>query len=281
MGLEKILRAALLTLPLISCTTKGAGPSGNAVATVTAPVSASVVGGYVLDVGHSKVRIGANPALEISAPQIQRWRGDLGAFATDPTNGWSMGMINARTSQGPYVLDAKTQATMVTAYFAAAGLPQDQVGAVETMFEATAGGPMVGAKGHRGMSLHSLNTILRRKVRGVRVADSMAWAKMTVTGETDTEEVFWPPLSLDVVNAAAAFLAQMANPSAHAAYLAKLPGAVYQDVGVVIHHTGPATHSAALAFVSYDASLSPAAEVPVRHFDVNGVEFRLPDEGQN
>jgi hypothetical protein len=35
----------------------------------------------------------------------------------------------------------------------------------------------------------------------------------------------------------------MADPAVHAAYLAKLPAPVYEDGGVVIHHTSPSVHA--------------------------------------
>ena len=68
------------------------------------------------------------------------------------------------------------------------------------------------------------------------------------------------------------------NPETRSAYLAKLPGRVYVDGGVAVHHTDSSVHSVASARVSYDVTLSPKEYAAMRHFDENGREFRLPQE---
>jgi hypothetical protein len=64
--------------------------------------------------------------------------------------------------------------------------------------------------------------------------------------------------------------------SAHAAYVAKLPGKIRNDVGVVIHHTDAWIHAPPTAYVAYDAVVGTDPHAAARHFDVNGQEFRLP-----
>ncbi len=94
----------------------------------------------------------------------------------------------------------------------------------------------------------------------------------------DMESVFWPPISGDVVTAAVALAASLSGPTSHAAYLAALPGPVFRDGGVVIHTTTLAIHSAPVAFVAYDATIHAGSSAAPSHFDVNGAEFRLPQE---
>jgi hypothetical protein len=110
------------------------------------------------------------------------------------------------------------------------------------------------------------------------VAESLAWAKMTISGGLDMECVFWPALDGAVVARAVTLAQKMTEPQAHAAFLAKLPGTVYRDGGVVIHHTDPSVHAAPATYVSYDVILSSAGYAPMRHFDENGQEFQLPQE---
>jgi hypothetical protein len=61
--------------------------------------------------------------------------------------------------------------------------------------------------------------------------------------------------------------------------VSNLPTAsVRKEVGVVIHHSSPAVHSTPTAYVSYDAVVDTGPDATVRHFDANGVEFKLPQE---
>jgi hypothetical protein len=101
---------------------------------------------------------------------------------------------------------------------------------------------------------------------------------MTTSGDVDWETVFWPAIDASIVQGAVTFAALVSEPSAHAAFLAKLPGAAGHDSGVVIHHSASLVHGAPVAYVSYDVTLSGASWATDRHFDQNGVEFRLPQE---
>jgi hypothetical protein len=236
--------------------------------------------GYVHDLGRSRFKIGQDAKVELDSPQFRRWRGSLGAWATDPTNNWSMGLLDASAPTGPYILDESVHSARVKQYFIDAGLPADQVRDVRATFEGFSGGLTDGAAASSPIRLHSINSILTRSVKGVPVIESVAWAKMTTAGDVDMECVFWPAIDPGVVDRAAAFQRAMADKDAHAAYLAKLPGKVYRDGGVVIHHTDPSIHAAPGAFVSYDVTLSAEGHTAMRHFDESGVEFRLPQEMQ-
>ncbi len=219
--------------------------------------------GYVHDLSRSRFKIGQNISLELDSPQLRRWRGSLGAWAIDPTNNWSMGLLDAAAPTGPYILDEAAHGARVKAYFIDAGLPADQIRDVRATFHGFGGGAVSGTS---------------VAVNGVPVIESVAWAKMTTSGDVDMECVFWPPIDAAVVERAVAFQRAMAHPAARAAYLAKLPGQVYRDGGVVIHHTDASIHAAPTAYVSYDVTLAPQGHAAMRHFDESGTEFRLPQE---
>jgi hypothetical protein len=236
------------------------------------------VPGYIHDLSRSRFKIGQQATVELDSPQFRRWRGSLGAWATDPTNNWSMGLLDATAPTGPYILDEAVHGARVKQYFIDSGLPADQVRDVRATFEGVSGGLADGAAASAPVRLHSINSILTRSVKGVPVIESVAWAKMTTAGEVDMESVFWPAIDSGVADRAAAFQRAMADKDAHAAYLAKLPGTVYRDGGVVIHHTDPSIHATPTAFVSYDVTLSAGGHAAMRHFDESGVEFRLPQE---
>jgi hypothetical protein len=255
------------------------GTTGQALASSAADAQASsVIPGYVHTLNASKFRIGQNPTLELSTGVLQQWRGSLGAFSTDPTNGWSMASLDSTTPRGPYIVNAATQNAAVRDYFLTAGLPADQVGPVGADFEVGGSGQANSQATFASGSVRSINSVLSRVVQGISVVESFAWAKMTTGGDVDMEAVFWPPLDGSVVNSAVNFAATMADPAMHAAYLAKLPSPPVRDGGVVIHHTDFTLHSASSAYVSYDVTLDSMSSASMRHFDVNGNEFWLPQE---
>ncbi len=238
----------------------------------------AVLPGYVHELSRSRFRIGEKPAIESETPTLRRWRGAGGAWVVDLTNGSAIGVVNAKTLRGDYILDEATQAQKVKAYFIEAGLPADQIHDVLATFEVGGGGAMNDTSPPKDLKLRSINSILTRSAKGVPVVESVAWAKMTTSGEVDMEYVFWPPIKMELVDRAAAFARRMAEPAERATYLAKLPGQVYRDGGVVIHHTNPSVHSAPIAYVSFDVTLDESGSSAMRHFDENGNEFRLLHE---
>jgi hypothetical protein len=245
--------------------------------------AASVVPGYSHTLGCSRFRIGQSVTPEISAPDFQRWRGSLGAFAVDPSNGSVKAILNADSPRGPYILDEATQGAQVQAYFVGCGLPADQIARVDVTYHLIGSGPGSGSTPDSGAIvangqpvLTSLNSILRRSVHGVFVVDSTAWAKMTTAGAVDMESVFWPPLPTAIVTSAVNFATTMQGSAQYAAYVAKLPGTIQEAAGVVLRHSDASIHSTPTAYVSFDARF--VGEGTTRHFDQNGVEFRLPNE---
>jgi hypothetical protein len=206
-----------------------------------------------------------------------------------------MGILDADAPIGPYILDEMLHGQLVKKYFIEAGIPAEQIRDVSATYEVIGGGPMGTKPITTPVKLHSINSILTRILNGIPVVESLAWAKMTTSGQVDSECVFWPDIDTSVVEHAVAFAKQIADPDAHAAYLAKLPGRVVQDIGVVIHHSDPSVHASPIAQVSYDVRLETQEQLSVpstadkmgsslrkhtstRHFDERGNEFRLPHE---
>ena len=160
--------------------------------------------GYVHDISRTKFRIGAGQFKEVDSPTLERWRGANGAWALDPTTGWSMGILDNTTATGPYLVDEAAHATAVQSYFVSAGLPADQIAYVGSTFD-TAGGGLRGADAAAGPSQISINTVLYRAVGGVRVMESFAWAKMRLSGDADMESVYWPTIDANTVASATNF----------------------------------------------------------------------------
>jgi hypothetical protein len=277
-----LLRLALCILGPLAIATEPALAQPDAGTTTPTAISekageGSAAAGYVHDLSRSQFKIGLNAKIEIEAPTLRRWRGSSGAWAIDPTNGRSMGILDAGAPHGPYILDEAVQAERVKAYFIKAGIPADQIQDVRATYEVLGGGPTREVIS-TPLQLHSINSILTRSVSGIRVVESVAWAKMTTSGDVDMEYVFWPPIDKATVDRAISLKRRVSDIAGHAAYLAGLPGTVYRDVGVVIHHTDPSVHASPTSYVAYDVTISPEGYAAVRHFDENGNEFRLPLE---
>jgi hypothetical protein len=250
-------------------------------AATAADAAASVLPGYSHTLATSRFKIGTNPTLELNTPQMQRWRGSLGAFAIDPGNGSACGLLDAKSPKGPYEVDETTHGNNVKSYFVAAGVPADQIGEIQATYQsAVMGGSMIDA-GPTPFVLESISSILRRRISGVLVAESEAWAKITTSGDVDMECVFWPPLDRSVIDTAVAWAKTMTDGPTHSSFLSRISSdaaAVKRDDGVVIHHTDMFVHSPAKAFVSYDVVLGTDPGSPTRHFDQNGQEFQLPHQ---
>ncbi len=264
----------------MACASRVAEPTDttNQAATVASRGSGSSVPGYAHALSKSKFRIGQNVTLELSNSKIQRSRGGLGAFAVDPGNGSAMGVLDATTATGPYILDEATHNAAVKAYFISAGIPADQVAGVHATFISTGSATVSSAPSDAPIVLESINSILTRAISGIPVIESTAWAKMRAQGDVDMEMVFWPPIDARVVDQALAFAAQLKDATAKATFQKKLPRAVLKEIGVVIHHTDTNIHTTPTAYVAYDAVIDPETTAGVRHFDVNGSPLVLPQE---
>ena len=252
-------------------TTTGAEP-----ASASAP-HASTVRGYAHTVEASRFRIGDHPFLEVDAAKLQRWRGANGAFARDPSNGWTMALLDANAPTGEYELDEARHQAAVRAYFVSAGIPEDQIADVKATYEATGGGSQDDMTS-RPVRLKSINSILVRSIQGIPVAESYAWAKMTTGGEVDMESVFWPEIDQAVVDKAVALAARLNDEREHAAFKTRLRRPVFNVGGVMIHHSDSSIHETPKAYVSYDATVDSAGSAAMHHFDEYGNEFRLPHE---
>jgi len=248
---------------------------GHIAQTVSAEAGAQLPG-YVHSLSRSRFRIGNNAVLELNSTKLQRWRGTLGAFGVDPSTGLAMGVLDASSPTGPYITDEPTHRAAVQSYFVGAGLPANQMGDILADYQNS--GSLPSSPASSPPQFDSINSVLTRVVNGIRIVESFAWAKMTTAGDVDMEAVFWPPVDMTVVNAATSLASSMQNAAYHTTFLTNLPGTVYKDGGVVIHHTNSAIQSAPTAYVAYDVVLDASTTATMRHFNANGAEFRLPQE---
>lgn len=221
--------------------------------------------------------------------------GSEGSFAVDATNGAVIAIPNARATEARkevwYTQGASQHNEQVVAYFIAAGIPKDQIGAVDATTSLYSAGGEGGAPVPEP-KIAGWQTVLRRVTNGVPVIDSIAWARMTDQREVVGEWVYWPPIPAKAIQDAARLRARLSDERERTAFLSRLPADL--PVGqVVIRHSSVTAGGTFEAFASYDvidrrtsvgrAAAAAALELPraavvVRHFDVDGNERRLPQE---
>jgi hypothetical protein len=231
--------------------------------------AAGVVRGFSGAVQHSRLAIGT----QLSFDAVQGWSrtvGTAGVLAVRP-NGALMGVLNgdAPVSRAALTRDVNDHNSAVLHYFQDAGLPPDQVKDVSVTTV------MKSASGSADAFL-AFNSIVNRQASGVVVADSYAWARFNDNGETVGEGSYWPPLPSSVVQEAVKLQAVLDNSATRDTYTARI--SVKGEGHVVIRHTG-ATTDPFVARASYDINEPQRlGSSTIRHFDVNGDEFKMPDE---
>ena len=286
--------------------------AGSAVAQVREGVLASDEGGadgYQHSVERSRFVTGStvDQMRPIEEYGFLKVVGPNGVFATNLRNGLTIATqneemdksdTNEATHESKYapLLDPEKQNAMVMEYFVAAGIPREQVGGVHANTDISA----VGA-GDDIMSatvrVDGYTSILERVAGGFPVPESIAWARLDNEGASIGEFVYWPAIPAKAL-ADARLLNEMTTGPRTAEYMARLPANLPPGV-VVIHHSAATDEGPFEALATYDVldsrrapdqsaenmSRPPSegntanmAVAVVRHFDVEGVERRLPYE---
>jgi hypothetical protein len=161
----------------------------------------------------------------------------------------------------------------VLSYFTGIGLPSEQFQPIEDR-ETVA--DSVGADNHALGTVVERASLIFRRVSGIRVADSYAWARLNSDGSVREEKLFWPELPASVLADALALQAAASNPN----FEASLPPHCPVSPGVVIHHSPgewDGQFSAVATFDTVDLGSFPA----VHHWDINGNAVTLSTEVPN
>ncbi len=240
-------------------------------ATIAADAAASaIVPGFVFAPSASSFRLGANQHT-VQAGTMMRLVGDEGAIATT-ASGATISVPNAgapSTVAAPYSTNPAVHTQHVLAYFQGAGLPADQIGDTHITTKMAGGAPTASST-TAVPQLVGYTTIVDRKVQGIRIAGSYAWARFNANDEVVAEEVFWPPIDASVLNDAMALQTTMSASSSQGPFVAALPPEVSAlDTEVVIHHS-PAMIDTVGAFASVDFQGRSAPET--RSFAADGTE---------
>jgi hypothetical protein len=255
----------------------GSSEAGSDVA--VCPINEALAG-TSYDVSKSRFAFGGTPVKTVSG-SITHWTGPDGALAIF-SNGEMLAILNANAPETDIAPLSGTEA-MLTAYvrdyYVTMGVPPCQIASSNIV--SWSGGGSGSAMGDAGETIVTggVTLGLRRGVAGIPVQESLANAAFDVDYQTTSETFYWPEIPVDVVEAAAALQAKLADPQALAAYKAKLPKNAQGDGQVVIHHTdGSLSFDPFKAVATYDVLMSGDAgdQNPDLSFDGSGNPVTLP-----
>jgi hypothetical protein len=231
--------------------------------------------------------------------------GPDGVFATDLRNGLVVALQSGGSDKGEgkaadvegktgYVIDPDKHNGQVINYFLAAGLPKDQIGGVHATTYLSSSGSAQDAR-PTPPKVDGYASVVERKIEKYTVVDSVAWARMNEQGKVVSEWVYWPAISAKALADAKRIEEMLARGTDKNEFLARLPSGLPPGK-IVIRHTSASMNEPFEVFASYDVlerrtsreSVIPGDRSGVtrtftvsRHFDVAGVERRLPQERLN
>jgi hypothetical protein len=285
--LMKRLRPVAVAIAITGCgeaiptPPRAIAPAAANAASATSSIGASTANavGYVHALSRSRFDLGDFVATRYEAG-LEKHVGSAGVFATRMANGAIMAVPNSEAPsrrRGSFGGSAAAHNEYVKGYFVSSGIPADQIHSVH----ANAHGVGHLAAADQGKlpqpELVGYSTVLFRAIDGIRVPDSVAWARADATGAIVAEEVYWPTIAASEVQAAKAMRARLADPAEGPHMLAAL-GAIADDVEVVIRHGGSTVDAAAEPHAAYDVRVKAGATSYRRHFDAKLNEFRLAHE---
>jgi len=212
--------------------------------------------GAAYDVTKSRFAFGSTPVRD-DANGFMRWVGDHGVVAIEVSGG-EIGSLNGgapEASLPDWSNDPTALGAHVTAYFESFGVNSCQVGDAQAL------------GGSGGLTID-----LVRSVDGITVSESLAYSRMDNQDQSTSEGFYWPTIPADVVTAARALHVKLADPTALAAYKAKLPADAQGDGVVNIHHTDAASTSPFAAAATYDVVMTAGllGMPAVLSFDADG-----------
>jgi hypothetical protein len=294
MKLNSITTAALLSG--LCASAMGCGSALAAQAGVAAGAA------FTLSPSASRFDIGANARVETNGP-YQRHIGDKGVFMVDKVTGATLAVPTSPTIAKPPVgqrseastpplalpqplsTDPVKHSAVAAQYLTKAGVPAKEIGGTHVTTTMAGGGPIAAGVQPGKSKLLFYTTHLERKLNGVPVENSYAFAAFDKDGKVITQGSFWPAIPASVVRQALALKAKLAKPSQRSGFLAAAQDASFggevKDAGEVrIVHTGFDHHGQfeAKAVVTTTAKSAFGGKAQVIRLDENQGKVKLADE---
>jgi hypothetical protein len=234
------------------------------------------------DPAMSRFLLGASSEVRTEG-SLRRIIGRHGVIAIE-ANGSILTVPNATSpvhDAGPFSQNPSEHHALVQEYFRASGLPSEELGGLSVTTQMRGSGRRDLPKGKD--ELVGYTTHIERRVGGIPVPASQAWAMFNARREVVSEGVYWPAISADVVSAAQQLLARTQQP----AELQKLRESIRQtfpelgnlDGTVVILHA-PSSHQGGFyAMAAYQViAPSKGGKASLLRFDADGKRIVTPEE---
>lgn len=241
-------------------TNDGTGSSGSGIV-AKKPESYCGISGveYRHTLAKSRAPIAASAPMDIEG-DMHKWVGEQGVFVVSETQGWASLVLNAGAPQFsvPQTTSGFALADLVREYFVSAGILACEVASVTTSVQTNSSDTEV--RYYNG---------LVRSVAGFPVASSIAYASLHDNGHTSVEEVFWPAIPAETVDAARSLQVAVDDGS----LFSKLPTNAPHNGVVQIHHTSMGFGTPTQSWAAYDVVVGPVSFM----YDIVGKE--IPSTG--
>lgn len=257
--------------------------------------------GYQHSLERSRFMTGVEPR-RLEEHGFSKVVGPNGVFATNLHNGLVVAVQSGGADKGGakagheeakagHVMDPDKHNQQVVDYFISTGVPKDQIGGVHATTYLSSSGSLNETR-PAPRKIDGYASVLERRIERYQVVDSIGWARMNEQGEVVSEWVYWPAIPAKALADARQLVAMTAGDSDKTGFLRRLPAGLPPG-RVVIRHSSATAQGPFEAFASYDIvqrrpspetvgggnlSSAPQGASVVRHFDVDGVERRLPAE---
>lgn len=217
---------------------------------------------------------------------FEKLLGRDGVFAIEEANGWSLALPNGDSSAEtvpPLTNNAEEHNARVVEYFRAAGLPASEFGGVHVNTMMRGGRAATGAR--TADKFVGYISVIQRRIQGIAVPDSFAWARFNAKGEVVAESVYWPAIPASTVAEAVRLQQHLAETTKQSAFVASLAAsdptiAADATAEVTIHHSSATVHAAPVAVAAVDLMTGRQGDERrrVRHFSAAGTEIVLAHE---
>lgn len=233
------------------------------------------VAGYQHTLAHSRFPVGTG-AIVKDEFNMHKVVGSEGVFATR-ASGMATALANSDSAarRGTPIGDNAAHNDAVRAYFVSAGLPADQIDAIQD-FEVVSVPATSSDVASVQRTVQFRRSMITRRVQGIPVPDSYAWARINSDGTVVEEQVYWPAIPSDTLGKALALAANLSDTSTSAALEARLPPH-RKGKGLVIRHSPGEWDKEFFADAVYDV-VQQGPMPAVLHANEAGVLTTLPFE---
>jgi hypothetical protein len=216
-----VKRGALLAVVVVALAACGSGASSSSSSSGDPSAAvASCRSGITYDIAKSKFAFGGTPIETTEPDGTKRYTGPNGVMVIRPF-GHVATSSNASDQGKDWSDDADALTEHVREYFISLGASACQMDRPNVTS---------GSSGRR--TIH-----FQRAIEGLPLVESIGYAQLNASDQSDMEGIYWPEIPAEAVDAARAFRDRIATAEGLAAYKETLPADARGDGTLVMHHT--------------------------------------------